>query len=281
MCRASTCPTPSPRRASSWTRCGSSAASWTVGCPSSGSPARPSPSPPTPWRGAPRKQLPVHARLDARRPRGLRGPPGPAGRHGHRLLPRPRSEAGVQALQLFDTWAGVLSRRLYREFALPATAKVVQALRRFDVPVILYVNGSAPFLEETAATGVDVLSVDWRVSLAEAAERTRGAVALQGNLDAMALYGGPEVIEREVARVLAERPAAGPHLQPGPRHPPRHPRGGRPVPRGDGPPAGQEGNLKANCELRIANCEWQMTRDVVLSAFRFEIPNSKFAIWNI
>jgi len=120
-----------------------------------------------------------------------------------------QAEAGVQALQLFDTWAGVLSRRLYREFALPATRKVVQALRRFDVPIILYVNGSAPFLEETAAVGVDVLSVDWRVSLAEAAERTRGATALQGNLDTMALYGGPEVIEREVARVLASAPAQG------------------------------------------------------------------------
>jgi len=118
-------------------------------------------------------------------------------------------EAGAQVLQLFDTWAGVLSRRLYREFALPATRKVVQALRHFDVPIILYVNGSAPFLEETAAAGADVLSVDWRLSLAEVAERTRGAAALQGNLDVMALYGGPKVIEREVARVLADAPAQG------------------------------------------------------------------------
>ncbi len=118
-------------------------------------------------------------------------------------------EAGVQVLQLFDTWAGVLSRRLYREFALPATRKVVQAMRHFDVPVILYVNGSAPFIEETAAAGADVLSVDWRTSLAEVAERTRGSAALQGNLDVMALYGGPKVIEREVARVLAEAPPQG------------------------------------------------------------------------
>ena len=118
-------------------------------------------------------------------------------------------EAGVQAIQLFDTWAGVLSRRLYREFALPATQKVVRALRRFDVPLILYVNGSSPFMEETAAVGVDVLSVDWRTSLAEVQERTRGAVALQGNLDPMVLYSKPEVVEREVGRVLADAPAQG------------------------------------------------------------------------
>ena len=118
-------------------------------------------------------------------------------------------EAGVQALQLFDTWAGVLSRRLYREFALPSTRKVVQALKHLGVPIILYVNGSAPFLEETAASGVDVLSVDWRLSLAESWERTRGAVALQGNLDPMVLYGGPAVIEREAGRVLAEAPLQG------------------------------------------------------------------------
>ncbi len=118
-------------------------------------------------------------------------------------------EAGVQALQLFDTWAGVLSRRLYREFALPSTRKVVQALKHLGVPIILYVNGSAPFLEETAASGVDVLSVDWRLSLAESWERTRGAVALQGNLDPMVLYGGPAVIEREAGRVLSEAPLHG------------------------------------------------------------------------
>jgi uroporphyrinogen decarboxylase len=118
-------------------------------------------------------------------------------------------EAGVQALQLFDTWAGVLSRRQYREVALPATVKVASALKRLDVPIILYVKGSAPFVEEMVAAGVDVISMDWRVSLAEASERTRGAVALQGNLDPMTLFAPRDVIERETARVLSEAPALG------------------------------------------------------------------------
>lgn len=117
-----------------------------------------------------------------------------------------QAQAGAQALQIFDTWAGVLSRRLYREVALPVTRRIVKALAPLGVPVILYVNGGAPFLEEMAATGVDALSVDSRVSLAEAAQRTRGAVALQGNLDPVALLGSQSAVEREAARVLGEAP---------------------------------------------------------------------------
>ena len=118
-------------------------------------------------------------------------------------------EAGVQALQLFDTWAGVLSRRQYREFVLPYTRRVVSRLQRHGMPLVLYVKGCSAFLEEMALTGVDVISVDWRVSLAEASERTRGAVALQGNLDPMALFAPLEAIEREAARVLSEAPPEG------------------------------------------------------------------------
>lgn len=120
-----------------------------------------------------------------------------------------QARAGAQALQIFDTWAGVLSRRLYREMALPVTQRIVKALAPLGVPVILYVNGCAPFLEEMAATGVDGISVDWRVSLAEAAQRTRGAVALQGNLDPLALFGSRATVEREAARVLGEAPPHG------------------------------------------------------------------------
>lgn len=120
-----------------------------------------------------------------------------------------QAQAGAQALQIFDTWAGVLSRRLYREMALPVTRRIVKALAPLGVPVILYVNGGAPFLEEMAATGVDALSVDSRVSLAEAAQRTRGAVALQGNLDPVALLGSQSAVEREAARVLGEAPPRG------------------------------------------------------------------------
>jgi len=122
---------------------------------------------------------------------------------------RAQVAAGVQAVQLFDTWAGVLSRRLYRDHALPWVRKVFAGLRDLEVPLILYVNGCAPFLEDMAGSGADVLSVDWRVSLAEAQERTRGRVALQGNLDPRALYAPASALRREILAVLAEAPASG------------------------------------------------------------------------
>lgn len=118
-------------------------------------------------------------------------------------------DAGVAAVQLFDTWAGILSRRNYREFALKPTARIVEALSGLNVPIILYAKGSSPFLEEMVATGADVLSVDWRISLAEASARTRGAVSLQGNLDPITLFAPENVLEQEVRRILAEAPATG------------------------------------------------------------------------
>lgn len=125
------------------------------------------------------------------------------------LYLRAQIEAGAGAVQLFDTWAGILSRRTYVEFALRPTARIVEALSGLNVPVILYAKGSSPFLEEMVATGADVLSVDWRISLAEASARTRGAVSLQGNLDPMVLFAPESVLEEEVRRILAEAPKTG------------------------------------------------------------------------
>lgn len=122
---------------------------------------------------------------------------------------RAQVQAGAQAVQIFDTWAGILSRRAYREFALPATREVIAAVKPTGVPVILYVNGCSPFLEEMAASGADVISVDWRVGLGEASQRTRGAVALQGNLDPLALYAPQALLEKEILRVLGEAPSVG------------------------------------------------------------------------
>ncbi|MGY1408652.1 uroporphyrinogen decarboxylase [Luteimonas sp. A611] len=114
--------------------------------------------------------------------------------------------AGAQALQVFDTWGGVLSPAMYREFSLPYLERIARELERGEgdarTPLILFGKGTAPYLEELAATGADGVGVDWLVELGEAARRTGGKVALQGNLDPTTLYGSPEAVRREVRRAL-------------------------------------------------------------------------------
>jgi uroporphyrinogen decarboxylase len=114
--------------------------------------------------------------------------------------------AGAQALQVFDTWGGVLSPAMYREFSLPYLTRIARELERGEgadrTPLILFGKGNAPYLEAIAASGTDALGVDWTVELGDAARRTHGQVAVQGNLDPATLYGGPEAIRREVGRAL-------------------------------------------------------------------------------
>lgn len=114
--------------------------------------------------------------------------------------------AGAQALQVFDTWGGVLSPAMYREFSLPYLQRIARELDRGDgterTPLILFGKGTAAYLEELAASGADGVGVDWLVELGEAARRTQGKVALQGNLDPATLYGSPDAIRREVRRAL-------------------------------------------------------------------------------
>ena len=114
--------------------------------------------------------------------------------------------AGAQALQVFDTWGGVLSPAMYREFSLPYLQRIAQELQRGDgaerTPLILFGKGTAAYLEDLAASGAEGVGVDWLVELGDAARRTQGKVALQGNLDPATLYGSPEAIRREVRRAL-------------------------------------------------------------------------------
>jgi uroporphyrinogen decarboxylase len=111
--------------------------------------------------------------------------------------------SGAQAVQLFDTWAGELSPDDYRAWALPAVRRAIGGIRRQGAPVILYVNGCAGILEDMASCGADVLSVDWRITLAEARRRVPGK-ALQGNLDPVVLNGTPEETARRTRALISE-----------------------------------------------------------------------------
>ncbi|HKT31328.1 MAG TPA: uroporphyrinogen decarboxylase [Gammaproteobacteria bacterium] len=114
--------------------------------------------------------------------------------------------AGAQAVMLFDTWGGVLTRAAYREFSLHYMSAVVAQLKRESegrrVPVILFTKGGGAWLEAMAESGADALGVDWTQDLGDARRRVGGKVALQGNLDPAALYAPPERIREEVKKVL-------------------------------------------------------------------------------
>ena len=117
--------------------------------------------------------------------------------------------AGAQALQLFDTWGGLLDLDRWRSLALPPLRKIVAALKG-QVPLIYYINGGSHLLAGMRELEVDVLSVDWRQPLAEV-RRAVGPRVLQGNLDPAALLAPiPEIERRAVALVAAG--AGGGHI---------------------------------------------------------------------
>ncbi|HEX3730553.1 MAG TPA: uroporphyrinogen decarboxylase [Opitutaceae bacterium] len=110
--------------------------------------------------------------------------------------------AGADAIQIFDSWGGVIAGADYEAASLRWIRRIVQALPA-DFPVILYAKGTAPHLAAQAATGVRVVSVDWTVDLPAAAAALGSAgPALQGNLDPVLLNTTPEVVRREARRLL-------------------------------------------------------------------------------
>jgi uroporphyrinogen decarboxylase len=115
-------------------------------------------------------------------------------------------ESGAQAIQLFDTWAGELNAADYQEFALPYTQKIFDSIGT-RVPRILYLNGCSAILESMARSGADVVSIDWRISIADARRRVGDRVALQGNLDPCVLLGPKDRIIGKTREILDQ---AGP-----------------------------------------------------------------------
>jgi uroporphyrinogen decarboxylase len=115
-------------------------------------------------------------------------------------------ESGAQAVQIFDTWGGVLSDQAYKEFSLRYMEQIVSGLARENegrrVPSILFSKGCNTQLEALADSGCDALGVDWTISLQEARARVGDRVALQGNMDPAILLADPDVIRREAQLTL-------------------------------------------------------------------------------
>ncbi len=111
-------------------------------------------------------------------------------------------QAGADAVQIFDTWAGELSVDDYRRFALPYQRSIIETIQNEGTPVILYVKGSSPVLNEMRESGAAVISVDWRTNLRDVSERLGEETVLQGNLDPTALSAPPEVVCRLTRTIL-------------------------------------------------------------------------------
>lgn len=127
-------------------------------------------------------------------------------------------EAGAEAVQLFDSWAGILAPGDFREYALRYVRQVVDLLRGSrtwaagGVPIIYFVNGCAPYLDDVARSGADVLGVDWRVDLGEVRRRIGDRMAVQGNLDPTALFAPEDRLRSRVAEVLGSAGSAPGHI---------------------------------------------------------------------
>jgi uroporphyrinogen decarboxylase len=115
-------------------------------------------------------------------------------------------EAGAQAVMVFDSWGGVLADGAFQAFSLAYTQRVLrQVLREHAgarIPHIVFTKGGGLWLEAMAASGADVLGLDWTVDLGAARARVDDAVALQGNLDPNVLFAPAAQIEAEVVRIL-------------------------------------------------------------------------------
>jgi uroporphyrinogen decarboxylase len=116
--------------------------------------------------------------------------------------------AGAAAVQLFDTWCGELALPDYREFALPAVQDVISAVQG-KVPVIYYTKASHHLLPQVVKAGADVLSCDWRVSLAELRALAGPKIGLQGNLDPAVLFAPEEHIRKTTREILEQLGGAG------------------------------------------------------------------------
>jgi uroporphyrinogen decarboxylase len=110
--------------------------------------------------------------------------------------------AGADAFQVFDSWVGCLSVEDYREYALPATKKLIAAIRSTGVPVIYFGTDTATLLPSMRETGAEVLGVDWRIPLDEGWELVGHDRAIQGNLDPVSLFASEAEVLRRAKAVL-------------------------------------------------------------------------------
>ncbi len=120
--------------------------------------------------------------------------------------------AGAQAVQIFDSWGGNLSPFDYESAVFPHVRRAIKALKKFDVPVIFFVNDCAGLLDLVKKAGADVVGIDWRVDIYKAVKALGKKVSVQGNLDPCVLFGTREHIEERVQDILNRAETARGHI---------------------------------------------------------------------
>lgn len=111
-------------------------------------------------------------------------------------------EAGCNAVQIFDTWGGILSQKDFEEFSLQYVEKIISQIKRKDEPVVFFAKGVHFKLDKIANIGADVIGLDWTMDLGEVRKQIGHKVALQGNMDPTVLYANKDYIRKEVKNVL-------------------------------------------------------------------------------
>lgn len=128
------------------------------------------------------------------------------------LYLKAQAEAGAQALQIFDSWAGILAPGDYERFALPYVKRIIAELQDCGVPIIYFANNGATLLEQARTSGADVLGLDWRIDIRDAATRVGSEVSLQGNLDPCALLLPGDELRKRVEKIIAGGRLARGHI---------------------------------------------------------------------
>ena len=114
-----------------------------------------------------------------------------------------QADSGADAVQIFESWGGILSPSDYREFAMPHTARIISELKKqIDIPIILFVGNSAHLIDSMVDQDPSVISMDWRISSDLANEKIPGAIAVQGNMDPLVLYGNPTTVKQRTKQTL-------------------------------------------------------------------------------
>lgn len=122
-----------------------------------------------------------------------------------------QARAGAQAIQLFDSWAGILAPTDFQEYALPYVERIIGKLQQTGLPIIYFANNGATLLEYSARSGADVIGLDWRINISDAIKRV-GNKAVQGNIDPFALLLPKEKLRQRIRNLLEDARHAKGHI---------------------------------------------------------------------